>query len=136
MTAEPRRSTRIQERQTSKLGDRVLEVAGQLHKNHSAISKIQGQLVEALTFVNLLNNRRQPRQQMKFVKRPGAIQEKTSNKRNRKHMNEIQVAQRNSTVTIAEDDRFGTSSSMGHCVSLGFFMGAGIARSSTAVTHQ
>ena len=42
-------------------------------------------------------------------------------------MKEIQVAQRNLKVTIV-DDLFGTSTSMGHCISSDVFMGAVIAQ--------
>ena len=42
-------------------------------------------------------------------------------------MNELKIAQRTSRMSIVEENLFGTSSSMGHCVSSDFFMGAGIA---------
>ena len=42
-------------------------------------------------------------------------------------MNELKIAQRTSRMSIVEDNLFGTSSSVGHCVSSDFFMGAGIA---------
>ena len=125
----PRRSTRIQEQQTKGLGERVLEVAGQqLQQTRSSKRTNQGQSVQARNFVNLLNNRRQQRQQMQFVQRLGATQEGTTSKKSRTDLNEIQAPKKTSQVTIVEDNLFGTSSSMGHCVSSDFFMGAGIAK--------
>ena len=53
-----RRPTRIQEQQTSRLSECVLEVAGQqLKKTRCAKQTNQGQSVEARNFVDLLNNR-------------------------------------------------------------------------------
>ena len=43
-------------------------------------------------------------------------------------MNEIQIAQKTCKVPKVEDDLFGTSSSIGHCVFSDFFMGAVVAR--------
>ena len=125
----PRRSTRIQEQQTKRLGERVLEVAGQqLQQPGSSKRTNQGQSVQARNFVNLLNNRRQQRQQMQFLQRLGATQEGTTSKKSRTDLNEIQAPKKTSQVTIVEDNLFGTSYSMGHCVSSDFFMGAGIAK--------
>ena len=42
-------------------------------------------------------------------------------------MNELKIAQTTSRMSIVEDNLFGTSSSMEHCVSSDFFIGAGIA---------
>ena len=67
-TTAPRRSTRIQEQQTNRLSERLLEVAGQqLQKTRSAKRTNQGQSVEARNFVDPLNNRRRQRQQKQFV---------------------------------------------------------------------
>ena len=56
----PRRSTRIQEQQTNRLSERVVEVAGQqFQKTLNSKCTNQGQSVEARNFVDLLNNRRQ-----------------------------------------------------------------------------
>ena len=129
LTTAPRCSTRIQEQQTNRLSERLLEVAGQqLQKTRSAKRTNQGQSVEARNFVDLPNNRCRQRRQKQFVQRLGATQEGTSKKRNSTDMNEIQVAQRTSRVSILEDDLLGPSSSMGHCVSSDFFMGTGIAK--------
>ena len=128
LTTAPRLSTRIQEQQTNRLSERLLEVAGQhFQKTSSAKRTNQGQSVETRNFVDLLNSRQQ-RQQRQFVQRLGATQEGTSKKRISTDMNEIQVAQRTSRVSIVEDDLFGAPSSMGHCVSSDFFIGAGIAK--------
>ena len=125
----PRRSTRTQDQQTKRLGERVHDVAGQqLQQTRSSKRTNQGQSVEARTFVDLLNNRRQQRQQMQFAQRPGASQEGTTSKKSRTELIEIQAPRKTSRVTIVEDDLFGTSSSMGHCVSSSFFIGAGIAK--------
>ena len=43
-------------------------------------------------------------------------------------MNKLKIAQRTSRVSIVEDNLLATSSSMGHCVSSDFFMGAGITK--------
>ena len=125
VTIAPRRSIRIQEQHTNRLSERLLEVAGQqLQRTRSAQRTNRGQSVEARNFVDFLNNRRQERQ---FVQRLGATQQRTSKKRNRTDMNELKIAQRTSRMSIVEDNLFGTSSSMGHCVSSDFFTGAGIA---------
>ena len=65
---------------------------------------------------------------MQFVQRLGGTQEGTTSKKSRTDLNEIQAPKKTSQVTIVEDDVFETSSSMGHCVSSDFFMGAGIAK--------
>ena len=99
----------------------------QLQRTRSAQRTNRGQSVEARNFVDFLNNRRQQRQERQFVQRLGATQQRTSKKRNRTDMNELKIAQRTSRMSIVEDNLFGTSSSMGHCVSSDFFIGAGIA---------
>ena len=102
-------------------------MAGQFQKTRNRKRTNQGQSVDARNFVDLLNNRRQQRQQMHFVQRPGATQEGTTKKKTRTDLNEIQEHQKTSQVTILEGDLFVTSPSMGHCVSSDFFIGAGIA---------
>ena len=119
----PRRSTRIQEQQTNRLGERGLEVAGQQFQKTRNKRTNQGQSVQARNFVDILNNRRQQRQQVQFVQRPGATQERTTKMKTRTDLNEIQEHKKTS-VTIVEGDLFGTSSSMGHCVFFRFFYGS------------
>ena len=112
----PRRSTKIQEQQTNKLVERVFEVAGQqIQKTRNNKRTNQGQSVETRHFVKLLIKRRQQRQQMQFVQRPGANQEGTIKKKTRTDLNEIQDHQLTSQMTIEEVDLFGTPSSMGYC---------------------
>ena len=65
---------------------------------------------------------------MQSVQRRGATQERTTKKKIRTDLNEIKEHQKTSQVTIVKADLFGTSSSMGHCVSSDFFMRAGIAK--------
>ena len=128
VTTAPRCSIRIQEQHTNRLSERLLEVAGQqFQRTRSAQRRNRGQSVEARNFVDFPNNRRQQRQERQFVPRLGAIQQGTSKKRSRTDMNELKIAQRTSRMSIVEDNLFGTSSSMGHCVSSDFFIGAGIA---------
>ena len=124
----PRRSARIQEQQTKRLGERVLEVAGQQLQQTRSSKRTNHDNQYKPETLNLLNNRRQQRQQMQFVQRLGATQEGTTSKNSRTDLNEIQAPKKTSQVTIVEDNLFGTSSSMGHCVSSVFFMGAGIAK--------
>ena len=127
LTTAPRRSIGIQEQHTNRLSERLLEVAGQhFQRTRSAQRTNRGRSVEARNFVDLLNNRRQQRQERHFVPRLGATQQGTSKKRSRTDMNELKLAQRTSRMSIVEDNLFGTSSSMGHCVSSDFFIGAGI----------
>ena len=99
----------------------------QLQRTRSAERTNRGQSVEARNFVDFLNNRRQQRQERQFVPRLGATQQGTFKKRSRTDMNELKLAQRTSRMSIVEDNLFGISSSMGHCVSSDFFIGAGIA---------
>ena len=128
VTTARRCSIRIQEQHTSRLSERLLEVAGQqLQRTRSAQRTNRGRSVEARNFVDLPNNRRQQRQERQFVPRLGATQQGKSKKRSRTDMNELKLALRASRMSIVEDNLFGTSSSMGHCVSSDFFIGAGIA---------
>ena len=54
----------------NRLGERVLEVAGQhFQKTQNSKRTNEGQSVEARNFVDLLNNRRQQRQQIQFVRK-------------------------------------------------------------------
>ena len=129
VTTAPRRSIGIQEQHTNRLSERLLEVAGQQHqRTRSAQRTNRGQSVEARNFVDLLNNRRQQRQERQFVPRLGATQIGTSKKRSRTDMNELKIAQITSRMSTVEDNLFGTSSSVGHCLSSDFFMGAGITK--------
>ena len=128
VTTAPRRSIGIQEQHTNRLGECLLEVTGQqLQRTRSAQRTNRGQSVEARNFVDFLNKRRQQRQERQFVPRLGSTQQGTSKKRSRTDMNELKLAQRTSRLSIVEDNLFGTSSSMGHCVSSDFFIGAGLA---------
>ena len=125
----PGRSRRKQEQQTKWLGERVLEVAGQqLQQTRSSKRTMQGQSKQARHIVNFLKNRRQQRQQMQFVQRLGATQEGTTSKKSRTDLNEIQAPKKTSQVTTVEEELFGTSFGMVHCVSSDFFMGAGFAK--------
>ena len=99
----------------------------QLQRTRSAQRTNPGQSVEARIFLDLLNNHRQQREEKQFVPRLGATQQGTSKKRRRTDMNDLKIAQRTSRMSIVEDNLFGTSSSMGHCVFSDFFIGAGIA---------
>ena len=125
----PKRSTRIQGRQTKRLGKRFLEVAGhQLQQTRSSKRTNQGQSVEARKNVALFNSCRQQRQQMQFLQTLGSTQERTTLKKRRTDLNEIQEPKKTSQVIILENDLFGTSPSMRHCVSSEFFTGAVIAK--------
>ena len=128
VTTAPRRSIGIQEQHTNRLSERLLEVTGQqLQRTRSAQRTNRGQSVKARNFVDFLNKRRQQRQERQFVPRLGSTQQGTSKKRSRTDMNELKLAQRTSRLAVVEDNLFGTSSSMGHCVSSDFFIGAGLA---------
>ena len=79
VTTAPRCSIRIQEQHTNRLSERLLEVAGlQLQRTRSAQRTNRGQSVKARNFVDLLNNRRQQRQERQFVPRLGGTQQRTS----------------------------------------------------------
>ena len=79
VTIASRRSIRIQEQHTNRLSERLLEVAGQqLQRTRSAQRTNRGQSFKAMNFVDLLNNRRQQRQERQFLPRLEATQQGTS----------------------------------------------------------
>ena len=119
----PRRSARIEAQNKNSLSERVLEIAGQqLRKTNTKTPKQQVRKPTTSNLRDLLNKRRQDKQ----MGTPHNQSTITPERTNENNINEIYQIM-DSNIKITKDDLFRTPSSMGHCVSSHFFMGAEIA---------